>query len=145
LLGLGVAAACTLAAGAWVGFGPVGVRRVVGAAAVAFAVYAAAVLGGAQRFIVPIVSYCAASAWLLCRLAARFARTRERGALAAGAGLVGIVVGAAMQQAGVALPRAHLDHNALFHVVQGAALALLFAGARRLTRRDPCSLDDASS
>jgi hypothetical protein len=145
VLALGVAALGAWAAGAHLGPRPAAARRVVRAAAVAFGLYAVAVVAGEQRFFLPILNYCAASAYLLWRLAGRFVRTHEPGAPIAIAGLGGIFAGAVMQQEQVAWPRAHLDHNALFHVVQGVALALLFAGARNILRRDPCSLDDASS
>jgi hypothetical protein len=42
------------------------------------------------------------------------------------------VVAAVLQQARVAVHREHFDHNAVYHVLQGIALVLLYRGFRRV-------------
>jgi len=42
------------------------------------------------------------------------------------------VVAAALQQARVSIHREHFDHNAVYHVLQGIALVLLYRGFRRV-------------
>lgn len=46
---------------------------------------------------------------------------------------VGVSVAAALVQASGFAPHPHFNHNDLYHVVQLAAMALLYRGARRLT------------
>jgi len=48
------------------------------------------------------------------------------------AGVAASVLGAAAQASGFA-PHAHFTHNDLYHVIQVAAMALFYRGARRLT------------
>jgi hypothetical protein len=71
---------------------------------------------------------------LLLFLAAAIAR-----ALGGGAGWTSIALGLALsaaaallQQLGVALHPVYFDHNAVYHVVQAAALVLLYLGFRRV-------------
>jgi len=136
LLALGLAALSAWGAGAFLVASAAGVRRVVAVAWLAWLAYAAAVIAGVQSFAVAIANYLGASVFLSFALATAFRRTRDRGALVAAAGMGLVFAGAVMQQAHVACLPLRLTHNGLFHVVQGAALAMLFAGARRLTRRD---------
>lgn len=134
LLALGLAAlsawgagACLVASDAWG-------ARIVAFACVAWLAYGAAVVAGARTFAVAIANVLGASAFLTVGLVLEFVRD-ERGALVAAAGMGLVFAGAGMQHARVACPRLHLTHNGLFHIVQSAALALLFCGARRLTGR----------
>jgi hypothetical protein len=135
LLALGLASlsawgagACLVASDAWV-------ARIVAFAGVACLAYAAAVVAGAQTFAFAIANLLVASAFLTVGLATEFVRTHESGALVAAAGMGLVFAGAGMQHARVACRGLHLTHNGLFHVVQAAALAILFCGARRLTGR----------
>jgi uncharacterized protein DUF6962 len=137
MLGTGVIAFAAWGAGACLVASPRAVRTIVALAAVELAAYSAAVAGGAQTFRFAIANYLAASVFLLAGFAVATVRYHERTSLAGIAGLAGTLVAAGMQQARVALPVLSLDHNALFHVVQGASLALLFLGFRRLEGRAP--------
>jgi hypothetical protein len=95
------------------------------------AVFAAVVLlvdesfGSIVRFYVPA---------LLVSLTAAAARAiRERGGWSPVAGGLALSGGAAaLQQLEVALHPVYFDHNAVYHVVQAAALVLLYAGFRRI-------------
>ncbi len=109
-------------------------RTIVGMAALELAAYAAAIAGGAETFRFAIANYVAASTLLLGGFVVA-AHRKHRSAIAGVAGIGGTVAGAWMQQARVALPALGLDHNALFHVVQGVALAFTFGGFRGLERR----------
>jgi hypothetical protein len=144
MLGAGVVAFAAWGAGAALVASPRVTRIVVGAAALELAVYAAAVVGGAQAFRIALVNCLAACVVLVAGFVDAFVRRGERAALAGVAGIGCVLLGARMQQAHVGLAVLSLDHNALFHVVQGVAIALLFFCFRRLERRAPCSPDATS-
>jgi len=122
------AGACLVASDAWG-------ACIVAFACVAWLTYGAAVVAGARTFAVAMANVLGASAFLTVGLVLEFVRAHERGALLAAAGMGLVFAGAGMQQARVACPGLRLTHNGLFHVVQAAALAILFCGARRLTGR----------
>lgn len=103
------------------------------AAVAALVVYAAIVILVDQRFVVAIAMYLPATVFLLAILIALYARHRTR-ALAIGiAGLLLTFAAAAVQQLRVAVHPVYFNHNALYHVIQGVALAMIFVGARWLT------------
>ncbi len=137
MLGTGVIAFAAWGAGACLVASPRAARTIVGVAALELAAFAAAVAGGAQTFGFAIANYLAASVFLLAAFAVASTRSETWAPLAGIAGIGCTLLGARMQQGRVALPAFSLDHNALFHVVQGAALALLFFGFRRLEGRLP--------
>ncbi|HEX2218854.1 MAG TPA: hypothetical protein VHG35_08620 [Gemmatimonadales bacterium] len=103
-------------------------RRVAAAYAAAFAAVVLLVdesFGSIVRFYVP--------ALLLFLIAATVRAIRDRGgwiSIALGLGLS--AVAALLQQLQVALHPVYFDHNAVYHVVQAAALVLLYAGFRRI-------------
>jgi hypothetical protein len=53
------------------------------------------------------------------------------------AGLALVFVGAAVQQSGVALHPVYLDHNTVYHIIQGLALWLLYRAARWISDAQP--------
>jgi hypothetical protein len=144
MLAAGVVAFAACGAGATLVVSPSVARMIVATAGLDLGVYAVAVVGGADTFRLPLVNCLAACAVLLAGLTDALVRRGERAALAGIAGVGWTVVGARMQQAHVGLPALSLDHNVLFHVVQGVALAFLFIGFRRLERRTRCSPDATS-
>jgi hypothetical protein len=103
-------------------------RRVVGVYAVAFAAVVLLVdesFGSIVRFYVP--------ALLIFLVAAAIRAIRERGGWTSIAMGLALSAGAALlQQLEVALHPVYFDHNALYHLVQAAALVLLYAGFRRI-------------
>jgi hypothetical protein len=111
--------------------------RVIAPAAVAFAGYGALVLCGVEAFTLAVYAYVPAALLLLVAFATSYRRTRELPALAAVIGLGVTFVAAGMQQAEVGIS-GWLTHNALYHLIQGVALALLFVGARWVARREAC-------
>lgn len=101
-----------------------------------YLVYAGVVLFVSRDFLVAIVYYMPAVLALLAALIAEYRRTRERPIRTAAFGLALTLLAAAVQQLQIPLHPEYFDHNALYHLVQAAALILVFVGARHLARRD---------
>jgi hypothetical protein len=103
-------------------------RRIAAVYAAAFAAVVLLVdesFGSIVRFYVP--------ALLLFLIAATIRAIRDRGGWISIALGLALSAGAALlQQLQVALHPVYFDHNALYHVVQAAALVLLYAGFRRI-------------
>jgi hypothetical protein len=136
LLGIGVTAAAAWIAGARMLFGPRPARAIAWAAALGLAAFAAHVIGGAQAFRVAVLFYLPAALFLTLAHAVRFARTRAR-EIAIGLVGLGLSFAAAIaQQARMALHPVYFTHNAVYHVIQGVALLLIFRAARSLVRGD---------
>jgi hypothetical protein len=106
------------------------VRR---AAVAQFVVYAVIVLFVDSRFLVAIATYLPATVFLLAIMIAVRLRTRAAHVAYGIVGLLLTFVAAAVQQLRVAIHPVYFNHNALYHVIQGAALILIFIGARWLT------------
>ena len=103
------------------------------AAVAALVAYALVVIFVDSRFVVAIAMYLPATVFLLVTLFVLYARRPTR-ALAVGiAGLLLTFVAAAVHQLRMPLHRVWFNHNALYHVIQGFALAMIYVGARRLT------------
>lgn len=130
LLAIGTGALAAWALAARIGFPPRRARRLTALALLPFALYCAVVLGVTQRFLVAILASLPASGFLLAVFARRYARGRER---PVGLGLVGIAltfVAAGVQQGRFALHPRYCDHNTLYHLIEGVAFLLFFAGLR---------------
>ena len=103
------------------------------AAVAALLVYALVVIFVDSRFVVAIAMYLPATVFLLVALGVLYARERTR-ALAIGiVGLLLTFVAAAVQQLRIAVHPVYFNHNALYHVIQGVALVMIYVGARWLT------------
>jgi len=124
LLAIGVAALGACAAAAHLGLREGVARRVVRIATLELAVYAAIVLSGDRPFAVAVCEYLPAALFLLAVLIARFARRREGAVLVGAAGLGLTFVASGLQQAGVGLHPRWFNHNALYHLLEGIALAI---------------------
>ncbi|WP_041448614.1 hypothetical protein [Anaeromyxobacter sp. Fw109-5] len=133
LLAVGLAAVAGWGAAARLVLGRRTARAVTAGVAVAFAGYAAVVVGVDRRFLVAIAFYLPAAIVLLVAFV-RVARRGVRGAIAGAWGMGLTFVAAAVQQGGVALHPRYFDHNALYHVIQAVGLYLVFRGARAATR-----------
>lgn len=107
-------------------------RWVVRLAAAEGLFYAGVVAFVSQEFRLAVLQYLPAALFLLVAFSLRWRRSREAAAALAAGGIVLSFVAAALQQLGIAAHPIWLDHNALYHVVQAAALALIFLGARGL-------------
>jgi hypothetical protein len=106
--------------------------------------YAGLILTGRDRFGIAVTVYLPAVLLLLFALA-RESRIRGERRIALGVwGLVGTLVAALGQQLRLGAHPVYFDHNALYHVVQAAALVLVFVGGRALAsgptapREGPC-------
>jgi len=98
-------------------------------------VYAAIVLFVDQRFLV--ATYLPATVFLLVAFVLRQARDRSHDVGPGIAGLLLTFVAAAVQQLRIGIHPVYFNHNALYHVIQGVALYLIFRAARNLTVAAP--------
>ena len=129
-LSIVVAAAALLELGLRVasGLGERTRHRIVAAYAATFAAFVLLVdesFGGIVRFYLPV---------LLLFLVASAVQAIRRGGgwVPVALGLMLSAGAALLQQLGIALHPVYFDHNALYHVLQAGALALLYAGFRRV-------------
>lgn len=106
------------------------VRR---AAVAQLLVYAIIVIWIDQRFLIAIATYLPATVFLLVVFIILRSRMPARGVGPGIAGLLLTFVAAAVQQLRIAIHPTWFNHNALYHVIQGIALYLLFRTARSLT------------
>ena len=95
-----------------------------------FAAYCLYVLYISNDFIVAISFYLPATLFLLVVLLLQFLKQRQTHVLIGLMGLLLTIVAAYIQQAGYSVHPVWLDHNVIYHVVQGIALLLLFYCAR---------------
>jgi hypothetical protein len=103
------------------------VRR---AAVAQFVVYAAVVLFVYSRFLVAIATYLPATVFLLVVMILIYQASRARAVAYGITGLALTFVAAAVQQLRIGLHPVYFNHNALYHVIQGVALLLIFLSAR---------------
>jgi hypothetical protein len=101
-------------------------------AATLLVAYVAVVLFVADAFLVAIVAYLAGASFLLVAFVRRGMRTGSRSAMRGAWGLVLSFAGAAIQQLQIGVHPLYFNHNALYHVVQAVALALIYFGCRGL-------------
>jgi hypothetical protein len=130
LLAIGLVAVAAWAIGARLLLPPGAARVVEGAAAVGYLAYAAVALLGSQDFRVAVVNYLPAAVALLVAFGVAWWRCRARPLLYGVAGLLVTFAAAVLQQAGVGLHPLYASHNAVYHVIQGGALLLIFHAAR---------------
>ncbi|MDP3775498.1 MAG: hypothetical protein Q8Q85_14660 [Gemmatimonadales bacterium] len=135
LVSIGVTAWATWMIGAGIRFSAGVARRIGAAAAAQFAGYCVVVLFVTQAFGAAIANYLPAAVFLLVVLALHYRRARERPVLMALAGLGLTFIAAGVQQGGIALHPVYFNHNALYHLIQAAALLMLFLGLRWIVAR----------
>jgi len=90
-----------------------------------------------DKFFIAIIAYLPATLLLLIAMIAGYRRRRLP---ALGWGIVGLsltFVAAAVQRLHIAIHPRYFDHNALYHVIQGAALWMIFIGARAISSARP--------
>ena len=103
-------------------------RAIVATYAVSFA---AVVLLVDESFSTIVRFYGPAVVFFLIVAGREAMRTRAVGWTQVTAGLTASVAAAVMQQMRVAIHPVYFDHNAVYHVVQGGAVILLYLGFRR--------------
>ena len=90
-----------------------------------------------HEFFIAIIAYLPATLFLLLGLIAGY-RSRRLPALRWGiAGLGLTFLAAAVQRLNIAIHPHYFDHNALYHVIQGAGLWMIFLGARCISFARP--------
>jgi hypothetical protein len=101
--------------------------RIAGLAALAqFVAYGGFVLDGLHDFTFAVMNYLPASIFLLAVFAVSYMRRRAGRVLVGLIGIVATFVAAGVQQAGLAVHPVYFNHNALYHLIQGLALFLIF-------------------
>ena len=103
-------------------------RVIIASYAVAFA---AMVLFVDESFSMIVRFYGPALAFFLIVAAREAMRTRAVGWTLVTAGLAVSIAAAVIQQTRVAIHPVYFDHNAVYHLVQGGAVILLYLGFRR--------------
>lgn len=90
-----------------------------------------------QQFFIAIIAYLPGTLFFLIALSLAY---RRRSHAALGWGIVGLAltfVAAAVQQLRIAIHPVYFDHNALYHVIQGVALWMIFLAARWISTAQP--------
>ncbi len=144
LLVIGITALSAWAIGARLLFSKSAAKRVSVLAGSSFAMYAATVLFLSQSFAVAIVYYMPAAVFLLIAFVLTYLRRHGNYLVAGIAGLALSFAAAAIQQSETGLVSLGLTHNALYHLVQAAALLLIFSAAWGLSREAACEHDATS-
>jgi hypothetical protein len=137
LLAVGGTALAAWGIGAHLEFSPETARRVAVVATLCFAAYSAVVFA-LPLFVVAVINYLPPAIFLLLVFSRAALRRRDSVVLLGAVGMVLTFVGAGVQQAAVGLHPRYFNHNALYHLIQGVSLALIFASAHRLQGRRPC-------
>lgn len=105
-------------------------KRVVMTGAVLMTIaYVFVVVCISYSYLVAVVNYLPALAFLTGTFVAFYVRVRKPELLYGVAGLLLMFVAAGIQWRGADLNLAHFNHNAIYHMVQGVALALFFKAA----------------
>ena len=101
------------------------------------ALLAMLVLFVTRAFFVAIIAYLPATAFLLLSIVAAYRRSKARALRWGILGLTLTFLAAGVQHFHVAIHHVYFDHNALYHVIQGVALWMIFRAARYLSTVRP--------
>jgi hypothetical protein len=104
-------------------------RVVTGAAVLQLGAYAVFVLAVAAEFRAAVVNYVPAATALGVAFAVTRRRTRARPPLVGALGVGVLLGGSWVLVAQVALHPVYLTHNAVYHLIEGVALAMLYHAA----------------
>ena len=132
LLTIGAAALCAWGAGVQ-RIAPPRRRAALAAATALFVAYAGVVLFVTDAFVVAMVHYAAGASFLFVVLMRVWFHTGTRAALVGALGIVMLAAGSVVQWRRLGLPAVALTHNALYHLIEMAALLLLYVAARGLS------------
>lgn len=133
LLALGLATFAAWSIGGRVSFAERTARVIQTLAGAACVAYAVVVLAVDQRFWIAIANYAPAVVFLGIAFLVAYRREPERPALAGFAGVVLTIAAAIVQRRRIALHPSYFNHNALYHLIQMAALVLIFMAGRHFT------------
>jgi hypothetical protein len=87
-----------------------------------------------SKFYVGVVAYFPSTLFLLFALVASYRRRPDRAIRWGIAGLALTLVAAVVQQVRVGIHPIYFNHNTLYHVIQGAALGMIFVAGRSISR-----------
>jgi hypothetical protein len=132
MLAIGATALAGWAVGAHLLFARDGGDRLVAVASSLAAVYAAVILFVSDAFWVAVVAYLPAAVFLFAGFLRAAVRERASWGRLGAWGLALSFVAAAVQQLRIAVHPVYFNHNALYHLVQAVALALVFMACRGL-------------
>lgn len=130
LVALGVTAFAAWSIGARLAFSRRTAQIVQALAGLELAAYAVIVIAFDQRFLVAIVNYAPAVAFLALSFLVAYRRHGGRPLLTGLAGLVLTAVAAVVQRQKIALHPTLFNHNALYHAIQMVAFVLIFRAGR---------------
>jgi hypothetical protein len=99
--------------------------------------FALIVLFVTSKFYVGIIAYLPSTLFLLFALLTTYRRRPDRGIRWGVTGLALTLVAAVVQQARVGIHPVYFNHNTLYHVIQGAALGMIFVAARSISQAWP--------
>lgn len=102
-----------------------------------FVIFSLVVLFVSSKFYVAIGAYLPSTLILLFALASTYRRRPESAIRWGVTGLALTLVAAAVQQLRIGIHPVYFNHNALYHVIQGAALGMIFVAARTISRAWP--------
>jgi hypothetical protein len=130
MLAIGATALAGFALGARLLFSGDGADRLISIASALAFVYAAVILFVSDAFWVAVVGYLPAAVFLFAAFVRAALRGRAQRARLGAWGLALSFVAAAIQHLRIAMHPVYLTHNALYHLVQAVALALVFIACR---------------
>ena len=132
MLAIGATALAGCAIGARLLFARNRADRAISIAGGLVGVYAGTILFVSDAFWVAVVGYLPAAALLFVAFLTATVRERTSWARLGAWGLALSFLGAAVQQLRIGLHPVYFNHNALYHLVQAVALALVFSACRDL-------------
>lgn len=142
LISIGVAGLSAIMLAGFVIFRPVMLERVRLAALILFAIYSGLVLFQWQDFGMAVAFYLPTTVLLFLAFLLRWQRGHESFAAQGLLATALTFVAAAIQQFGMDINPKFLDHNVIYHVVQGIAVYFLYRAATLwLVETRPGSLD----
>ncbi|MGE0704168.1 MAG: hypothetical protein AB7F99_12625 [Vicinamibacterales bacterium] len=137
LLSIGAAALAAWGMGAHMRRDSPLARAVTRTAAIITALYSLVVIFVSDAFSVAIAGYLPAALFLLASFASLSSDRTLRASSRLGiAGLLLTFAAAFVQQSRIALHSLYFNHNALYHLVQAVAVAMIFFSCRRLLALD---------
>lgn len=101
------------------------------------AIFSFVVLFVRREFFIAIIAYLPATLFLLIALIVAYRSRRLRQLRWGITGLILTFVAAAIQQLHIGVHPYYFDHNALYHVIQAAALWMIFLGAMSIVSAQP--------
>jgi len=130
LLAIGVTTLAAWVIGARIQFSEKIGKWITVVAVMEFLGYCIVVLSDTRAFWIAIADYLPAAVFLLMVFILAYKRTRERQPAIGSTGLTLTFIASWVQRRGIALHPSYFDHNAFYHLIQAAALFLIFLSAR---------------